>query len=163
MIGFLSLGSNQGDKKRNLEQALEYLGDTSDLKLKKISGFYETEPWGGVEQDSFLNLVVELESMMEPLKLLHKCQQIEEKLGRTRSVRWGPRTIDIDILIYNNKTIKTPELILPHPYLEEREFVLAPLREIEPKLLLPSGKMAWEVKGKGKVKKISFLEDDYTL
>jgi 2-amino-4-hydroxy-6-hydroxymethyldihydropteridine diphosphokinase len=163
MTGFLSLGSNQGDRKKNLEQALEYLDNLSALRIKKISGFYETEPWGGIEQDSFLNLVAEIESMLDPLELLHKCQQIEEKLGRTRLVRWGPRTIDIDILTYNNIIMKTKELILPHPYLEEREFVLAPLREIEPNLLLPSGKMAWEVKGQGKVGKIPFLKDDYTL
>ncbi|MGI5901398.1 MAG: 2-amino-4-hydroxy-6-hydroxymethyldihydropteridine diphosphokinase [Desulfitobacteriia bacterium] len=152
MIVFLGLGSNRGDKKNNLEQAIALLSKTEGLIVKKISSFYETEPWGGVEQDSFLNMVLEIETTLSPLELLKRCQEIEQKLGRVREKRWGPRTIDIDILTYGDLQLKSETLNLPHPYLEVREFVLAPLREIAPDFVLPSGKKAKNVKGEGKIK-----------
>lgn len=156
MTGFLSLGSNLGNRKQKLDQALVFLKHTPGLRIIKTSSFYETEPWGGVEQDPFLNLVVEIEAVMDPSLLLQKCQEIEKKLGREKSSHWGPRSIDIDILTYNNNKVKTSELTIPHPYMEEREFVLAPLREIAPDYILPSGQSIQEVKGEGEVKKISF-------
>lgn len=156
MIGFLSLGTNLGDKKKNLDKALALLEDFSNLKIIKTSGYYETDPWGGVVQDSFLNLAAEIESDVDPWELLEYCQQVEDRMGRVRSVRWGPRIIDIDILTYHNYIINNHRLVLPHPYMEQREFVLAPLREIHPNMVLPSGKSIQEIRGEGKVKKISF-------
>jgi 2-amino-4-hydroxy-6-hydroxymethyldihydropteridine diphosphokinase len=155
MKGYLSLGSNQGNKAAYLKKALQELSAFPGLKLEKVSGFYETEPWGGVEQDSFLNIAVEIETVLDPIHLLQICQDVESRLGRERVIRWGPRTIDIDILLYGNQKINCDNLIIPHPFLEAREFVLAPLREIAPQLVLPSGKPISEVTGEGKVKKIS--------
>lgn len=156
MTAFLSLGSNLGDRRSNLEQAITLLNNPPGLVINNISSYYETEPWGGIKQDPFLNLVLEIESQIDPLELLKHCQQVEETMGRIRSIHWGPRIIDIDILTYNNMVINKEELIIPHPYMEEREFVLAPLREIKPDFILPSGQSVLEVKGQGKVKKISF-------
>lgn len=156
MISYLSLGSNQGDKKANLEKALDLLKRIPEIQLLKVSSYYETEPWGGVEQDSFINIAVEIETSMNPHELLTKCQEIEYIIGRKRSIHWGPRTIDIDILTYQDQKIKTEKLTIPHPYMEEREFVLAPLREISPDLILPSGLAIQEKEGQGKIKKISF-------
>jgi len=152
MICYLSLGSNVGDRRQNLTKAIDMLAKLPNSRLTKISGFYETEPWGGVEQDPFLNNVVEMETALSPEQLLTECQNIENILGRVRTVRWGPRTIDIDILIYGDLKLSGARLTIPHPYLEVREFVLAPLREIAPDLILPSGRPVTEVKGEGKVK-----------
>jgi len=104
-----------------------------------------------MDQPLYWNQVIEVETTLEPLDLLYVCQEIEHRLGRERKVHWGPRTIDIDLLIYDNIVSESEELILPHPYLEERAFVLAPLREIAPKLVLPSGRSITEVSGEGKV------------
>lgn len=155
MTAYLSIGSNEGNKKENLETAVRLLQEVPGLSIKKISSFYETEPWGGVVQDYFLNQVLEIETSLEPLELLHCCQEIEREMGRKRKIHWGPRIIDIDILSYGNIKINSAELILPHPYMEEREFVLAPLREIAPDFILPSGKFAKNVKRNEMVKKIS--------
>lgn len=157
MISYLSLGSNQGDRKDNLTKALEHMNSISASKINKVSSCYETEPWGGVTQDSFLNLVIEVETELDPVELLHECQKIELKLGRKRDIHWGPRTIDIDILLYGDIRFQSEELIIPHPYLEQREFVLAPLREINPALLLPSGKFACDQIGEGKVYKLESI------
>ncbi len=156
MTTFLSLGSNQGDRKFNLDQAIALLQKTSGVTVVKISSIYETEPWGGVEQKPFLNLVLELDTKLTPWELLRECKEIEDKLGRKKEIHWGPRVIDLDILSYQDFEIQSEELTIPHPYMEQREFVLAPLREIVPGFLLPSGKIAKNVKGEGKVKKISF-------
>ncbi|NLI90645.1 MAG: 2-amino-4-hydroxy-6-hydroxymethyldihydropteridine diphosphokinase [Peptococcaceae bacterium] len=156
MKSYLSLGSNEGNKKDNLKNAINHLESNPEVKVVKVSSLYETEPWGGVEQDSYLNMAAEIETMLDPFHLLQICQEIETKMGRKRIVHWGPRIIDIDILLYENTRITTDTLILPHPYMEVREFVLAPLREIVPELILPSGKVVKEVKGEGKVKKYLF-------
>ncbi|NLM21841.1 MAG: 2-amino-4-hydroxy-6-hydroxymethyldihydropteridine diphosphokinase [Peptococcaceae bacterium] len=153
MIAYLSLGSNQGDKKNNLEAAISLLANSQEIKILSISSFYETEPWGGVEQDSFLNMVLKIDTTLSPLKLLHRCLEIEGILGRKREMRWGPRIIDIDILIYQDVRIDSDELTIPHPYMEQREFVLAPLREIAPELILPSGQKVNDLKGQGIVQK----------
>lgn len=150
MKAYLSLGSNMGDRGYYLNQALQRLQDRG-VTLIRVSGVYVTEPWGGVAQEDFWNIAVEIETGLEPLELLHLCQQIEQDLGRKRLVRWGPRTIDIDILLCDNVIIQTTELTLPHPHLEERAFVLVPLREIAPSLILPSGRSIQEVSGEGKV------------
>ncbi len=153
---YLSLGSNEGDRIENLNRALVLLNESADIQLLKVSGFYETEPWGLVEQEPFINMAVGISTTLEPLELLYTCQEIENKLGRKRILHWGPRTLDIDILLYHDCRIDLEQLKIPHPYMEVREFVLAPLREIAPDLMLPSGNYVRELKGEGKVKKISF-------
>ena len=156
MIAYLSLGSNQGDKRKNLEMAIELLAKSLEIKILSVSSFYETEPWGNVEQDSFLNMALKIDTTLSPLKLLHRCLEIEGILGRKREMHWGPRIIDIDILIYQDVRVDSDELTIPHPYMEQREFVLAPLREIAPELILPSGQKVKELRGQGLVQKRTF-------
>lgn len=136
-VAFLSLGSNQGDRLDNLKQALKALSQTERLQLKKISSVYQTEPVGVNEQDDFLNAVVEIATDIEPLELLRRLQLIEESLGRRRTVKWGPRIIDIDILYYGNLVFDHPQLQIPHPHIGCRRFVLVPLCEIAPELKTP--------------------------
>jgi len=150
MRAFLGLGSNLGDRAYYLEEAISALTRPT-LKIVTVSRIYETEPWGVMDQPLYWNQVIEVDTTLEPLDLLHACQAIEHQLGRERKVHWGPRTIDIDLLLYDNRASESEELKLPHPYLEDRAFVLAPLREIAPKLVLPSGKSITEVFGEGNV------------
>ncbi|TGE36460.1 2-amino-4-hydroxy-6-hydroxymethyldihydropteridine diphosphokinase [Desulfosporosinus fructosivorans] len=154
MRAFLGLGSNLGDRAHYLEEAISALAGPL-IKVEATSRIYETEPWGLMDQPLYWNLVIEVETSLEPLELLHVCQAVEHQLGRERLVHWGPRTIDIDLLIYDNTVSESKELILPHPYLEERAFVLAPLRELAPELVLPSGRSIAEVSGEGKVHPLS--------
>ena len=147
---YLGLGSNLGDRGFYLQKAISSLPRPM-ITIEAISRIYETEPWGVEGQPLYWNQVLEIETALEPLKLLHICQEIEQQLGRERKVHWGSRTIDIDLLIYDNIVIKTEELTLPHPFLEERAFVLIPLREIAPNLILPSGRPISGVSGEGKV------------
>jgi len=151
---FIGLGSNMGDRAYYLKEAISALTGPK-TRITASSRIYETEPWGGIEQPLFWNQVIEVDTSLEPLDLLHVCQEIELKLGRERKVHWGPRTIDIDLLIYDNRVSESEELKLPHPYLEERAFVLAPLREIAPEFILPSGRSINEVVGEGKVHPLS--------
>ena len=147
---FLGLGSNLGDRAHYLKEAISALA-TPTIKIVATSRIYETEPWGVMDQPLYWNQVIAVETTLEPLDLLHVCQEIELRLGRERKVHWGSRTIDIDLLIYDNRVSESEELMLPHPYLEERSFVLAPLREIAPTLVLPSGRSIKVVYGEGKV------------
>ncbi|MDQ7092811.1 2-amino-4-hydroxy-6-hydroxymethyldihydropteridine diphosphokinase [Desulfosporosinus sp. PR] len=150
MRAFLGLGSNLGNRAFYLSEAVASLR-RSTITVVAVSRIYETEPWGVQEQPMYWNQVIEIETSLAPLELLHVCQEIEQQLGRVRKEHWGSRTIDIDLLIYDNEVSESPELKLPHPYLEEREFVLAPLREIAPNLILPSGRLINAVLGEGKV------------
>lgn len=150
MRAFLGLGSNLGDRAHYLGEAISALASPL-IKVEATSRIYETEPWGLMDQPLYWNQVIEVETTLEPLDLLYVCQGIEHRLGRERKVHWGPRIIDIDLLIYDNIVSESEELILPHRYLEERAFVLAPLREIAPELVLPSGRSITEVSGEGKV------------
>jgi len=150
MRAFLGLGSNLGDRAHYLGEAISALTNKL-IKVEATSQIYETEPWGLMDQPLYWNQVIEVKTSLEPLELLHVCQEIELRLGRERKLHWGPRTIDIDLLIYDNIRSGTEELTLPHPYLEERAFVLVPLREIAPELMLPSGRSITEVTGEGKV------------
>jgi len=135
-----------------LKKAIKGLTNEGWIRIVAQSSIYESEPWGGVEQPQFWNMVVQIETALAPKVLLQTCQRVEDSLDRKRTVRWGPRTIDIDILFYDNIVSMDQELILPHPHIEEREFVLAPLREIRPNLILPSGGSIHEVFGVGKVR-----------
>ena len=127
---YLALGSNMGDRERNLLDAVLQISDMENTVLKAISGIYETKPVGYLEQEDFLNMALAIETELNPPELLDKLQEIEKLLKRTREIRWGPRTIDIDILLYGDLKINTPELIIPHPRIFERAFVLRPLKDI---------------------------------
>ncbi len=127
----LLLGTNIGDKAGNLRQALTSLKEVMGEPIE-ISSVYETEPWGNVNQSSFLNLAVVYNSNLKPLVLLETILNIEQDLGRVRKEKWGPRIIDIDIIFYGNLVYQSDILEIPHPYLQERLFVLDPLMEIMP-------------------------------
>ncbi len=129
---WLGLGTNMGDRYAAMQTALLHISSLPDTSIIKQSDIIETEPWGVTDQPAFLNMVVEIETSLVPLDLLHNLLQIEEKMGRVRTIKWGPRIIDIDILIYENLIINTPELTLPHPYMRDRPFVMIPLRQIAP-------------------------------
>lgn len=154
MKAYLSLGSNMGNRGFNLEESCRKLATHPEIKVLKESGIYETKPWGLEDQPDFWNQALEIETSLSPLDVLDACQDIENSLGRVRSIRWGPRTIDIDLLSYDNKAWKDERLILPHPRMEQREFVLAPLREIAPDFILLSGRAVSEVQGEGEVSRI---------
>ncbi|WP_339060669.1 2-amino-4-hydroxy-6-hydroxymethyldihydropteridine diphosphokinase [Tepidibacillus marianensis] len=127
---YLGLGSNIGSREEYLRQAIGYLQCHPQINIMKRSSIYETEPFGYKEQPYFLNMVVQIETDLNPDELLESTQKIEYQLGRKREVHWGPRTIDIDLLLYGKEIIKTPFLTIPHLYLTERLFVLKPLSEV---------------------------------
>ncbi|MGI6684333.1 MAG: 2-amino-4-hydroxy-6-hydroxymethyldihydropteridine diphosphokinase [Bacillota bacterium] len=136
-VAYLSMGSNMGDKLAYLRKALKHLAETPLIKVTGKSSLYETDPVGYREQDFFLNGVVEIETRLTPNHLLNITQDIENRLGRERVIHWGPRTIDIDILLFNEETRIESSLILPHSQLHLRRFVLVPLIEINPNLNIP--------------------------
>jgi 2-amino-4-hydroxy-6-hydroxymethyldihydropteridine diphosphokinase len=127
---FLGLGSNLGDREALLRQAVASLPD-----VVAVSPLYETDPVGGPEQDAFLNLVVELDTRLSPRELLSRCQQLEADARRLRFERWGPRTLDVDVLLVGDLSVDEPDLVVPHPRMWQRRFVLAPLRDLAPELV----------------------------
>jgi 2-amino-4-hydroxy-6-hydroxymethyldihydropteridine diphosphokinase len=133
---YLSLGSNLGDRESNLRAAIESLS-SSGIQVLRESPIYETEPVGYTEQGWFLNMVVEAETALFPMQLLTRTGKIERALGRLRTMRNGPRTIDIDILLYAHAVVRSPRLEIPHPRMHERRFVLAPLDDLAPDLRHP--------------------------
>jgi 2-amino-4-hydroxy-6-hydroxymethyldihydropteridine diphosphokinase len=133
---YLSLGSNVGDRAGHLARAFDAL-TAAGIHLLRQSSLYLTEPVGGIEQRPFLNCAIAAETALMPLELLRRLQQIEWALGRRRRVPMGPRPIDIDVLFYGTSVIHTPDLVIPHPRLAERRFVLVPLNEIAPELRHP--------------------------
>jgi len=138
---YLGLGSNLDNPQQQLLQAIASLRMTPGLTLGKVSSFYHSEPWGDVtDQPGFVNAVAQLSVELEPLQLLGELQLIEKKQNRVRDrQRWGPRTIDLDILLFDQIRIKSPQLSIPHLYLKQREFVVYPLYEIAPQLVFPDG------------------------
>jgi 2-amino-4-hydroxy-6-hydroxymethyldihydropteridine diphosphokinase len=140
VTAYLGLGSNLGDRQANLDRALELLSER--LRLEKISSIFDSEPVGDIEQPRFLNLVCEAVTLLPPEGLLTLAKGIEIRMGRTGPTG-APRIIDIDILLYGDQVVETPELTIPHPRLHQRAFVLVPLAEIAPELVHPvSGKTA---------------------
>ena len=127
---YLSLGSNIGNRQKYIESAIELVGKTEGIKILKKSGLYETSPVGYVEQDLFLNAVIKIETDFSEREILKIINKIENELDRKREIRWGPRTIDIDILIFSDKKINETDLIIPHKEMLNRLFVLVPLIEI---------------------------------
>jgi 2-amino-4-hydroxy-6-hydroxymethyldihydropteridine diphosphokinase len=131
-VAYLSLGSNVGDRGANLEGALSTLAAGDAYRLSDV---YETEPIGGVVQDDYWNMVMEITTEASAQELLARAHQAEEAAHRTREVRWGPRTLDVDVLLVGDEVRSDPELTLPHPRMHERAFVLRPLRELAPDLV----------------------------
>lgn len=144
----LSLGSNLGDRLENLQEAIDTLFDAPGLEFVALSPVYETAPYGGPEgdipeQDDFLNVILAADTRLAPRTLLERVLNIENSMQRVREVRWGPRTLDIDIVMFGNVTLDEPDLVLPHPRAHERAFVLVPWADLEPDVLLPGhGKVA---------------------
>ncbi|MHB0998016.1 MAG: 2-amino-4-hydroxy-6-hydroxymethyldihydropteridine diphosphokinase [Armatimonadota bacterium] len=136
MVAYLGIGSNLGDKKSNIDDAIRRINEINGISILKKSSVYETEPVGYMDQPDFLNSVIEIDTELDPVQLLHSTQQIEKDMGRVRNLKWGPRVIDIDILIFDNLKIDTTELVLPHPRITERAFVIIPLAEIAPDLII---------------------------
>lgn len=134
---FIGIGTNLGDRKKHIAEALERLERRTDIKVIKSSSLYVTEPIGYVGQDWFLNCVVEVMTSMPPRELLSHCLSIEEQMGRTRTMQWGPRIIDLDILLYDDTVIEDDELTVPHPNMDKRRFVLVPIVEIAPDVIHP--------------------------
>jgi 2-amino-4-hydroxy-6-hydroxymethyldihydropteridine diphosphokinase len=133
---FIGLGSNIGDRYHYLVQAINLLEKNPSVQLVNISSVYETEPVGYEDQDLFLNMVIEVTTDLTAAELLTNCMGVEQELGRKREMKWGPRTIDLDILLYNQENIETEELVVPHPRMLERAFVMVPLLEISPNIRL---------------------------
>ena len=134
---YLSLGTNMGDKKKNLLEAIEKIGKLENTKVTSQSTILETEPFGYTEQDMFLNACIEIKTLFTPQELLEKLLGIELEMGRVRTIKWGPRIIDIDILFFDDEIIQDKNLAVPHPWISERMFVLEPLCEIAPNLIHP--------------------------
>ena len=133
---FLSLGSNEGNRLEWFKKALELI-DANCGDLVRKSSIYETAAWGITDQPSFLNMVVIIETVKTPAELLTEILKTETMLGRERTIKWGPRRIDIDILFYNDEILELPGLIIPHPYLQDRRFTLTPLVELAPDYVHP--------------------------
>lgn len=134
---YLSLGSNIGDKRKNLLEAIRKIGELENTEVVKSSTILETEPFGYLEQDNFLNACLEIKTLMTAQEFLKLILQIELDMGRVREIKWGPRIIDIDMLFYDKEVIEEDNLAVPHPWICEREFVLDPLSEIAPNYIHP--------------------------
>ena len=160
---YLGLGSNLGDRKTNLEKALQLLGER--LSIRQVSSLYQTEPVGHTEQPMFFNAVCRAETDLGPLQLLSLIKGIEAALGRVPSFAGGPRSIDVDILLYEGLSMETADLTIPHPRMAERAFVLVPLLELSPELVHPvSGDsikdLVAAVQGQQGVEKVGKLEGE---
>ncbi|MBS4198039.1 2-amino-4-hydroxy-6-hydroxymethyldihydropteridine diphosphokinase [Lederbergia citri] len=137
-IAYLSLGSNIGNREEFLKLALQKLREDDNVNVEACSSIYETDPVGYTNQENFLNIAVKITTSYSALQLLELCLKIELELGRIREFRWGPRVIDLDILLYNKENIEMETLQVPHPRMTERAFVLIPLLEINRSLVLPT-------------------------
>ncbi len=141
VTAYLGVGGNIGEREKYLREAVRRLAGLPSLQLTGISSVYETEPVGHLDQPAFLNLVVRVETEVKPRELLALCQGLENALGRVREERWGPRVIDIDILLYGRLRVVEPDLVIPHPEMPVRAFVLVPLGELEPGVRGPADEL----------------------
>lgn len=142
---FLGLGSNMGDREENILAAVRALHKHAKISVKAVSSLYETAPFGVKAQDDFLNAVAGISTTLAPYPLLTECLHIEQSLGRVRGSKWGPRIIDIDVLVYDDIAINCAQLTIPHPFLAQRRFVLVPLAEIAGSQVIAWGKTADEL------------------
>ena len=133
---YIGLGGNLGDVAQNMRDAIHLLSKSDEIDFVSVSSVYKTPPWGITDQDWFLNACVGVSTTLNPKQLLETCQSIEKELKRERHIRWGPRTIDLDILVFGNLEIKEDGLEIPHPRTCERAFVLKPLADIAPEIIL---------------------------
>lgn len=134
---YISIGSNIGDKKKNIEESINRIENIKEIRVSKVSTLIETAPWGIEDQDEFINGVIEINTTLSPKELMRTLLKIEEEMKRERILRWGPRIIDLDVIFYDDLISSDEEIILPHPRMEERTFVLEPLNEIAPYMLHP--------------------------
>ena len=130
----IGLGSNVGDKAGNIARAISLLTAKGDIRLVSPSRIYRSPPWGVITQDAFANACVTVATVLGAHDLLRRCQAVENDMGRVRKKKWGPRIIDVDILTFRDEVIKTPDLVVPHPLIAERAFVLLPLQDVAPGL-----------------------------
>ncbi|WP_417670169.1 2-amino-4-hydroxy-6-hydroxymethyldihydropteridine diphosphokinase [Roseibium sp.] len=144
IVAALGLGSNMGDTRQNLTTAVEKLDACEGIRVLARSSDYRTPPWGPVPQDDYRNICLKIETTLSPRDLLTRCLEIEKELGRVRDIRWGPRIIDIDVLIHGDNKVDEENLTVPHPRMGERAFVLVPLAEIWPNAPLGDGRTAIE-------------------
>lgn len=142
---FLGLGSNLGDRLAHLQRAVSLLGAEPGISPVRCSRVWETDPVGGPPQPDFLNIVLRVETGLSPHELLDACRRVEAALDRVRDVRWGPRTIDVDVLLFDARSIHEPDLVVPHPRMHERAFVLMPLLDVDPDPMLPDGRRLLEL------------------
>jgi len=140
-IAYIGIGSNLGNRQKNCLRAIELL-QKKDIIVTKRSSLYETEPWGVKDQPRFINMAVEIDTSLEPKELLKILKNIEKELGREKSSKWGPRIIDLDILLFDDIILNKDNLKIPHPLMHERDFVLRPLCEIAPDIYHPLLKMS---------------------
>ena len=160
VVAYLGLGTNLGDRWGNLRRALDLLGQGPNLRLLRCSQVYETEPWGVAEQPRFLNCAAEIATELSPDGLLGRCKEVEEMLGRQPGPRWGPRLMDVDILLYGQEVVAHPHLEIPHPRLHLRAFALIPLAELVPDAAHPPlnrsiGELARAVEGQEGISRAS--------
>ncbi|WP_210138224.1 2-amino-4-hydroxy-6-hydroxymethyldihydropteridine diphosphokinase [Staphylococcus sp. GDH8C109P] len=134
---YLGLGSNVGDRETQLDQAIHILNEIEGINVTQTSLIYETDPVGYVEQPQFLNQCIEIQTTLTPRDLLNACLETEQQLHRVRDIRWGPRTLDVDILLFDKQIINEDDLVIPHPRMLERSFVLIPLNDIAPDFTEP--------------------------
>ncbi|AWX13138.1 2-amino-4-hydroxy-6-hydroxymethyldihydropteridine diphosphokinase [Mergibacter septicus] len=142
---YIGLGSNLADPIAQLQQAVKNLATLPDTEVVTVSGFYRSKPLGPQDQPDYINAVLALKTNLSPLTLLEKLQQIEQQQGRIRLRRWGERTLDLDILLYNQEVIQTERLVVPHYDMHNRAFVILPLYQIAPNLILPTGQALAEL------------------
>ena len=134
---YIAFGSNLGDKQKNIAKALQKIDEHAEIHITKESSIIETEPWGYQNQDNFLNSVIEVQTSLSAEELMKTLLEIESKLGRVREIKNGPRTIDLDIIFFDNQISEDEFITLPHPRMHEREFVLKPLAEVNPDYIHP--------------------------
>lgn len=139
---YIGIGSNMGDKEDNIREALGLLERDGRVSALEIAPLYKTDPVGYADQDWFLNTVASVKTDLSPRELLGLLMGIERQMGRERTIRWGPRVIDLDIILYGDAVVNTPDLQIPHPRIVERAFVVVPLADLDPDILLPGGKKA---------------------
>lgn len=138
---YIALGSNLGDRRATLDAALRLLAGSPGVTVTRVSSFYDTAPVGKTDQPRFLNAVAQIETSLPPRRLLDLLLALEAQLGRVRTEHWGPRTLDLDLILYGQRIISEPDLVVPHPLMHERPFVLEPLAEIAPDAPHPVLKM----------------------